>query len=676
MSSVYRKRKGEEARQAYDRSLKEPRLVGEMTPPVVVDAIPGDPDGLLPRRVLDAPIRIQIPAFRLESDPNPDGTIFETELKLQWRRESEEEFQTVRDTEILRNDGSINFPIGRTIEVEKHDGLEGKLMLRYFVILWDGNQDWSEEVPIRLDKTGPYLHLQDPDDIPPEVILTSNPITDATLDAEDGVECEIPDFDDPDKDRIVVAVGWADAPPKPSDPIDPVVTILLPPLRKVKVPRDRVEPLRSGTHYVSYVLVDPAGNVSKLSWVKEVPVALGALPTNLHPHTVPLAADGLINRDDADHEVTVDIPLYDNPEPEDNIFVEWGASKLSAFPVGEVPPSVFRIPVSWDRLKSQYDYTNPGVQTVSVGYRVERAPTVEFFPNPTTIDVDVDFSVTGPVDPADPDPSPVNPLLDKVTVYGDSGGINKLTDADFGRSATAKFKAPYPIVVGDIFTLYWKGVPVTETYAATGAERPGLTDIVINVTWDEIERGGSHPELPVMYVMSNPINFPNNDQESVTTKVGVNAIRVNLPEPSFPDMGSTPGPVLNCSHLRSVGGVVGYRIKVPPSSYLVPGDDITLRWRAFGADGTTPIDAVDKNSTFAIPDGAQTTGVDWFVEYDAHVLPTDPLVGTNRHAFVEVDYTIPVDGSGKDSIKLRKMVSIALGSAGATCDLDIVVPTP
>lgn len=666
MTKLYRTRQGEENRDAYTRARREPKLAGEMTRPGVPDALPGDPDGLLLRRTLDAPIRVEIPSFDLGTNP-----AFPSYVYFQWRRENEDEYHTISDPVELKNDGSVTFPVPQQIEMEHFDDQEGQFLLRYRATLWAGNQDFSLDTRVRLDRTGPYLHLQDPHDIPPPVELTSNPITDATLDAEGGVEIEIPEFDDPDRDRIIVAVGWAKEIPDPGDSVDPAIMLALPADRKVTVPRDKVEPLRSGTHYVTYALIDPAGNVSKLSRVRDVSVALGALPTNLHPHSVPLADDGLINRADASYGVTVDFRRYDNPQPEDQIVVEWGGTTLQPFPVGEVPPDTFRIPVSWNRLKQEYDFVAQGVQTVTVGYRVERAPQVVYRPTPATIDVDVDFSITGPVDPGDPDPNPVNPLLEKVKIVSSTGAVDELTETDFNQPATAKFRAPNPIVAGDTFILYWKGVAVADTYVADGSERPG-TEISITITWDEIETGGSNTKLPVYYVMKHP-NFPNNEHESVTTDVWVHAIPIVLSEPAFTDMNT---PVLNCHHLRKVGGVVGYRINVLPSPHLVAGNDIELRWRPFEADGTTPISAADKTSTIPIPEGAATAGLDWFVEYDAHVLPTDPGSGDSRYAQVEVDYSVPINGTSQPSIKLRKTMSIALGSDGATCDLDIVVPAP
>ncbi|OPG68828.1 hypothetical protein B1219_29625 [Pseudomonas ogarae] len=668
MTQVYRTRQGAEARHAYGRVLAERQRAGNMTEPTITDAIPRDPDGLLPRIKLDAPIRVEIPAFPLEP-AIPDREYF-TELTLQWRRENEVEFQNVSDMEVISNMTGVTFPLRREIALERFEGQEGKFFFRYYVRLYYGNNDYSEEVPIRLDRTRPYGEFVDPYDTPPFIRLTSNPITDATLTAENGVECEIPDFSDPDKSRIIVAIGWGNAPPDPGETILPAYSGQLPGSRKITVTRDKVERFGSGTHYVTYVLVDPAGNVSKLSRVQNVPVALGRLPVNLKPPTVPLHADSLINRADANAGVTVDIPIYDNPEPGDQIFVEWGNSLLLPRTVGEQPPPVISIPVIWARLKAEYNSAAGGVQVVPVGYRVERAPQVDFRPNPRTIDINVDFSTTGPIDPTDPDPSPVNPLLDLVTVYSASDDENELPESEFNRPATAKFEAPDPIVDGDTFTLYWKGIAVADTYVSDGSDTPG-DEISINITWDEILAGGADPQLPVYYVMSHA-NFPNNDWESEITHVRVDAIRVIPNAPLFTDLGGDD--FLNCGKLRTVNGVIGYRVTIPPSTYLEPGETIHLRWRVYQSDGTTLIPSVSKDDDPTIPIDAQTAGIQWFIEYDRYVLPSD-AVSSDPITYAQIDYTTPVNGAPKDSGITKQIMSIALGSPGATCDLTNI-PTP
>lgn len=667
MSKVYRKRQGEEARRAYSQLVAERSLLGELDVPVVVDAIPGDPDGLLPEDKAHHPIRIEINEFALEP-PGGSSTEFTTVVTLQWRRESEPEFYAVHDDIELSNKVPVQWPLQPTIDTSHFPIPEDKFIFRYKVKLWNTNFDESVEVPIRIDKVAPYGDKPDPQDNPPEIKFTSPYITDNTLNLEDGVECFIKDFADPDRARIKVAVGWGAAPPDPGETIIPAFFGVLPPRGKITIPRSYVDNLKSGTYYVTYTLIDPAGNISKLSRVNSISVALGALPTNLKLHSVPLHADGLINRADA-AKVRVEIPLYDNPDPDDQIIVEWGAVLVPPTPVGEVPPDPISIPVSWPRLKAEYDFAAGGEQIVKVGYRVERAPQVEFRPDPETIDINVDFSMTGPIDPTDPDPNPVTPLLEKVSVISSSGVENKLSDVDFNQPATARFGAPYPTVAGDTFTLYWNGVAVADTYVADGSERPG-TVINITITWDEIVDGGMHPELPVMYVMSHA-NFPNNDRESVTTHVAVSVISIVPEAPIFPDYSP---PFLNCGALRTVNGVIGYRVKVPPSPYLVPGETIEMRWRVLDSDEATPIPAVDKDEELLIPDDAQTNGIDWFVEYDRYVLPTD-AASASRFTFADIDYTVPVDGSGTPSQKTHQIMSIALATPGATCELT-GIPTP
>ncbi|KIH84483.1 hypothetical protein [Pseudomonas batumici] len=662
MTTVTRTRQGQEARRAYGKLLAKRNANREMTRPTVVDAL--DSDGLIPAAKLLSPIKVEIPQF----DLGPPNAGFHSELTLEWKRVNEDEFRPVSRMERIENDGTITFPLERVIERTYSDGQEGQFLLRYHVVLWNENDDWSDETRLRIRRTAPYRDRPYPDDTPPFAIVTT-PVTEATLTADGGVECEIPDFTDPDRDRIIVAIGWSDVLPNPNDPVIPVITVPLPPDRMVTIPRPTIEPLRSGLYYLSYVLVDPAGNVSNLARVLDVPVALGRLPINPHPHSVPLAADGLINRADAFFGVTVDIPRYDDHESTDKIFVKWGNSELQSVEVGEVPPSVISVPVSWQRLTSQYNYTAGGVQITPVSYWVERAPTVDFRPTPPSINVNVDFSASGPID--DDDPNPVTPALDEVLVTSFSGLENKLgAVVDFGKDATATFDLPDPVVEGDTFTLYWNGVAIADNYVADSDSAPG-DPVSLDILWSEILIGGPSDALPVYYALSND-DFPNNDLESVTTPVLVEAIPIVPNPPVFTDL---TGNLLNCSVLRRIGTAIGYRVNVPLSSYLVPGEQITLHWRAFESNGTTPVPGTNKDSPITLPDPIPTTGIDWFVEpYATHILPIDPGSGI-RSGWAEIYYTVQVSGTPRDSEKTRKVVSISLGSPGDTCDL-ADVPTP
>lgn len=73
-----------------------------------------------------------------------------------------------------------------------------------------------------------------------------------------------------------------------------------------------------------YVLVDKAGNISRVSKPMSVVVALGAMPANLKLPEVPLAADDLIDRLDAKQGVQVHVLEYDNWKSTDEISVSWG----------------------------------------------------------------------------------------------------------------------------------------------------------------------------------------------------------------------------------------------------------------------------------------------------------------------------------------------------------------
>ncbi|SOS34842.1 hypothetical protein CFBP6411_03485 [Pseudomonas syringae group genomosp. 3] len=279
-----------------------------------------------------------------------------------------------------------------------------------------------------------------------------------------------------------------------------------------------------------------------------------------------------------------------------------------------------------------------------------------------------------PVNPTDP--NPVNPNLLPVLVKGKSGTDNHLIEADKDEDAKAIVTLYNPTRLGEVITGYWKGVAIAQTVTLKGDESAGDT-IELNITWDEIKAGGPG-NVPVYYTVTHPDFI--NVQKSVETSVQVDAVPITLAVATFPDI-SVIGTVfmLNCASLRKrkSDGLIGYRVSIPASGFLVAGENITLKWVLKEADQTADIPGTELTATITIEDGADTTGIEWFVQpYDQYILPAqeDSLDGW---AYARVVYTLNINNIEVESQYIDTIVGIQdLEEESRTCNITSLPEIP
>lgn len=665
MMDMERKRRARQIREDYLRS-RSPQA--ELQPAQIVDAIAGDPDGLLPVAALANDLQIRIPGW----EPAPPVPGYEEWLILEWKPATQGDYIELSKEVFSQLPITEPAPLQRVIERRHFTGLEGTFDFRYGVKIWsDSSPKYSGPQPVTIDRT-PIYDQQDP-----PAVLDPGPVNDEVLNADGGVWLEVPDFVEDKKDAVRIAVVWAFSPPPAEQPIIPDFVVDLPLDRRVKVDRQIIERLPSGDHYVAYELYDKAGNRSRPSRLRAVKVALGRLPEQLQAPFVPLApglgaGDDLIDLQDAHVGVIVQVPAYVNSHHADQVVVKWGDAELPGVPVG-VGGNPFPVesPVPWAHLKGQYS-SDPNTEATPVSYRIVRG-TTDFPLDPAdAISVNVNLAYTGPDNPDEPDP--VNPDLELAIVRGDSGTDNHLIEADNGKPATATIVVYDPPTKDDVITLYWNGQAVADT-VTLDAEQPG-SEVSIEVTWDEIAAGGAGT-VPVYYTLSHPRY--ENEQRSRTTDVMVEAIPVLLDPATFPDISdANPDPdqeawVLNCDSLRKRQGTteIGYRVHIPGSAYLVAGQTIDLRWVLRKLDTTTEVPDSELTATLTLPADAETNGVDWFVTpYDPHILVAYDEPG--HWAFAELTYTVEVGGKPVVSQFKREIVGLLDLSVGDSCDITAV----
>lgn len=644
MAGSSKQQAAEQVRIDYRKQLFKAKA-DDFDPPIVVDAIPGDADGLMPITKIEEALQIKIPEWPDRPDP---GIPISNELFLDWKPTSSNEFLPFHREEVP-NSGALpsdQFPLEREIPLEIFEGYEGTFLLRYRVKAWNSSDETeSPEVPITIDRTGPLRP-----GIPDPIIVLEPLITTAILERDDGVRCEIPDFVEDKKDFVTVAVAWGDKPPTAEiDPSELAYLGRLPPDRQILVPKDIVIPLGSNIHYVVYFLFDKAGNRSDMPFPVEVMVALGNLPTALRDPRVPLAADDLIDRLDANFPTTVEIDQYTNWDAYDGIRIRWGTKKLAETPVGSHLPFPLKITVPWAHIEAEYDYDGDHEQEVEVDYEVLRGKYPTASPGP--IDVKVDLAIPGPEIPDGP--GPINGDLALIRFKSSSNSSTELTEADIGNQAWGYIELYDDPVVGDTLTLYWNGVPVSSVPYEVDGDEEDNEEIEIDIPWVDIAKTPVMSQLPMYYTITHA-DFVNG-MESERTRVNVNVEVIDLDEPTFPDKEPDPYP-LNCRALINKAGVWGIRVHIPASDYLKEGVDVEVEWQTYGKDGTTELPNTHFPETLTVDESEEINGIDWFIPYEQYLKPTYET--GDQYGFGTVQYTIDINGGDVSSDLVTVMIAV------------------
>ncbi|WP_032633217.1 hypothetical protein N027_16105 [Pseudomonas syringae USA007] len=342
-----------------------------------------------------------------------------------------------------------------------------------------------------------------------------------------------------------------------------------------------IKGLVQGKIGIYYRYIDRTGNLGQFSPATVLQVDLTPAPDGLQAPRVFLAEGDGIDRADAQLGVEVEIPepIYDNPQPDDQIEVIWEGTPVPAVPLDTLP---MYIPIDWPTLSANGALDK---RSFKVSYNVVRGALSK--PSPD-LDVTVDFTVAGPA----PDPStpgPINSALPAIVVKSrESSPVdNVLGNADKGLDATAQL-ASNPFAVGDTLRLYWGDL---RPHVAEFEIIAQGTAIQFVIPWEVIERGGYNDRLPVYYSTWNEVN----EQESEHIAVDVRIVDITgLPEVGFPDRflppaGPTPVPIINCCSLPWNG----IKIDIPfdPTNMEV-GDEVMIEWQAYeDRVGTSPIDS-------------------------------------------------------------------------------------
>ncbi|MBR7522594.1 hypothetical protein [Pseudomonas juntendi] len=622
--------------------------LAEPTVAAIVD--PGD--GTLDVRLIDQDLDVGIPEW-----PNiAEGDTVQLYIKRHGSNES------IAVSESIPVDESTTFPLNVPMD-QAHLEQEGAFDLFYKQMNADGNSIDSAPRPLRVDRTPPWGHQY-----PEKLVLPAAPITDAYLKQNpQGVTGTIPEYEDSKSNDKVAVYYFNELPPDSSDDLpDPILLIDVPANRQITISEDDVRTYGDGGCYVVYVLIDIAGNASRISTYTALDVALGTLPSGMGDPVVPLAApDNLVDLEDARTGVLVEIPAFENWKSTDTLIVSWGNTPLPREQIGSSPhfPLEVRMPAA--ALKAEYTDA-PDRQSTRVSYELFRGTMSQ---GTLDTEVDVDFSVIGPVRP-DPDPDwpGGNANLPTLEVRGKtSDQANTLTREDENQPALITLIRYTGAKDGERIQFYWKGEHVPEADLTIDTEEPA--ELTAEIPWEYIYNARNDPQLPVHYGITAP--GETNEEHSLATLVNANAVVLRAPavkfERTFKRADGTE--VLNCNSLwdpNDGSKEPAFLVTIPDLTNLgvSAGHVLKITWTALkGESGDTQVAELFQNLT--IGTDLPTTGGRWEIKpYDEKIYPI--YDGANRGRG-RVDYEI--SGGAETINALSAEISVSIFNGGGSCEI-------
>lgn len=622
--------------------LRKEGTLDDLAAPILPDWWPGEPDfaGLVPRDQQEKAMEVKIdiwPGYTEYADEY-DTLIFE------WCRESTESWTVFQELPIDggKDPGDFPIPISLTNDIFKE---EGTFSLRYQVRTFIGELNISLTTRFIIDKTPPHGNLKPSALTFVDANVGTEGITDAYLQANDGLKVTIPSYSDTQKgDRI-----WVYAYTLEEQPVNHVYNEELT-TSEVLIPKEAFDGLTDGKIDFKYQLVDKAGNDGPDSQLTETSLLIKPLPTGLDKPVVPLASDGLLDLEDIRSilppalralSIPVHIKRYDDWQSKDTVILTWGGAQPISHLLGPIPGDPIVIQVPYSLIEADYG-DDTGVKPTTVSYVVQRGN--RMFPAPSET-INVNLFVPGPVNPDRPDP--INKQLPPVTVKGGSGTSpdNVLTADDIGLDAAVSVKLYDPIGPGERMKLYWNS---TDKSVARHLPTPGSenTDYVFTVPWADIEAHPSAVPLPVFYTVDLESGEGNKEMCEPTLVDVSAAVTVQLAEPEFPDAGSTltGDPILNCSSF--IGPDQEVAVFIPGNSpHLKGGETLSFTWQCYDKRDGLPGDEAGPPQTWdrMVTSTEVVDGFEFNVgPFAVYILPVDKN-GSVRLTYVS-DTTPPLSG--------------------------------
>lgn len=594
--------------------------------PIVPEAL--QPDNLLPVEVLDKGLLVQIRKWNRVLENDVLEVTWDNDVVYTYKVNSEDE----------------KFPHELTLSTD-YLTKDGLYQLSYMVTAESGIASESNPTLVTIDLHPPH-HGNVPEPlIFPKEVMSEGLTSEYLSEHNDQVMATVPGYRGMTAGEVVHPY-WDNF-------VLDAVTITSEDVSKATVPvvisGTTVRSAGEGTKCVDYFLTSRAGFDGPYSEPSLVDVVLTPTPANLLAPRVPLAADGVIDLDDASAGVIIEIDQYEHANTGDLVAAKWGASNLSSATViaGSFP---LLVPVPRKVV------INEGSGDKTVSYQVLRG---NHQYNAPQLNVNVDIDAAGPVDP---DPStPENEALVAPTVLGGkSESENELAPEDRDENATVVIPFYAEAKVDEVIKLYW-GYPeeakLVEEYTVIqddidNGEFPDFT-----VPQSVVESTPNNPTWPVYYTLSRS-KLPLNAVLSPTRDVNVHLVGPGgvdgLAEAEFPDASAN-------GWLLAAQVEDGANVFVPVYENMAVGDQVKLDWVAFSTTNTatdTEIEGTGYTESKTIGDAELLNGVNFAIPYEESIEPIAGAAATAQGAG-QVQYTVTQGGDAYSSPKAN--VKIDLG---------------
>ncbi|MBV4458569.1 hypothetical protein KVG96_11455 [Pseudomonas sp. COR58] len=421
-----------------------------------------------------------------------------------------------------------------------------------------------------------------------------------------------------------VDVYWGD----PADPAyaTPVLSgVVIPASQQITIPISVFENSKEGLNTLTFITKDLPGNISRRSKVNQRTVRR-LKPPVAEPPVVPLAdgtgGDTLIDIADCNAGVTVEVPVPQPSSPNDLIVVSWQGEELEDQRVETKTTLIFT--VDYAIIKTAYGATDGPVPT-TVSYVMLRGSGNKIAEE--KVDIQVDISYPGPVNPDEPDP--VNPALELPRLVSSQGVDNTLDDNDYGQDAKVfirLYDAP-PTEAGLSITVWYDDNELAPAYFLSPGEE-GTEIEAVTVPWEVIAKKPMGT-VKLKWVLSAVGG--NNSVWSREQDVDVNISKIELPKPLVQALEND---AIACPTLNFVPPGDGtnrrnLKVVIPPSTSMVAGRTVTLKWAGYTDEAATvPIDGTEVEKDIVIPDPVPAEGLALDIgDYETHFKPVSDGFG-------------------------------------------------